>query len=274
MTHKTILTKEKPLIARRLAIVPTTNCTLNCKHCGDFLFDGGVTRRDIPFADVCRDIDACFELFDYVEWLQFVGGEVFVYNDFANLLNFTQKYRERFDKLIIETNATIAPGADEQAALLEYRDDLFVYISDYGDLSYAKAEFIEFLDKFNIGYSLKKYHGTEQYYNGWIDNTNPYDLKEPGDVLEVNSKNCPQNRIKNMHVYDGKLHRCSNSCFMLEWGIFPPKEGDFVDLCGVLSRDENRAIIAGFYDYARRSCAFCKQKYMMILPRHPAAQQE
>jgi len=32
---KTILTKEKPLIARRLAIVPTTMCTLNCKHCGN-----------------------------------------------------------------------------------------------------------------------------------------------------------------------------------------------------------------------------------------------
>ena len=80
----------EPLIARRLAIVPTSNCTLNCKHCGDFLFTGGVKRRDIPFNDVCRDIDACFDLFDRVEWLQFVGGEVFIYKQFAEILKYSQ----------------------------------------------------------------------------------------------------------------------------------------------------------------------------------------
>jgi hypothetical protein len=159
--------------------------------------------------------------------------------------------------------------------MLEYGNDLFVYISDYGDLSYAKVEFAEFCEKNNIGYSVKKYYGENQYYNGWIDNTDPIDLKEPGDVLEVNSKNCPQNKLKHMHVYNGKLHRCSNSCFMLEWGVFPPKERDFIDLRDdSLSRDEKRAIISEFYDYARRSCRYCKQKYMMYLPRHPAAQQE
>ena len=262
------------LDARRIAIVPTTNCTLNCKHCGDFLYPGGVKRRDIPFEAVCRDIDACFDLFDRVEWLQFVGGEVFIYSDFAKLLRYVNKYHDRFDKLVIETNATVAPNAEEQAAIREYGKDLFVYISDYGDLSYARDEFAAFLDENGIDHSLKKYHGEEQYFNGWIDNTDPRDLKEPGDVLEVNSKNCPQNRIRNMHVYDGKLHRCSNSCFMLELGVFPPKERDFVDLRDEsMSRDEKREIISEFYDHARRSCHYCKQKYMAVLERHPAAQQ-
>jgi len=262
------------LIARRLAIVPTTNCTLNCKHCGDFLFTGGVIRRDIPFEDVCRDIDASFDLFDHVTWLQFVGGEVFIYSDFARLLGYVKKYRGRFDKLIIETNATVAPNSDEQTAMVEYGSDLFVYISDYGDLSYEREELMAFMTRNGIEHSLKKYHGAEQYFNGWIDNSKPRDLKEPGDVLEVNAKNCPQSRLENMHVYDGKLHRCSNSCFMLEWGLFPPKDGDFVDLRDdSLSRDEKREIISRFYSYARRSCKYCLQKYMDILPRHPAAQQ-
>ncbi|MCL2019510.1 MAG: radical SAM protein, partial [Oscillospiraceae bacterium] len=211
------------LVARRLAIVPTTNCTLNCKLCGDLLF-GPVKRRDIPFEDVCRDIDACFDLLDHVEWLQFVGGEVFIYNDFAKLIRYTQKYRSKFDKLIIETNATVAPNEDERAAMLEFGNDLFVFISNYGTNSYQFDEFVKFMDDNKIEYSIKKYHGENQYYNGWIDNTNPVDLKEPGDVLEVNSKNCPQNRLKNMHVFDGEMHRCSNSCFMLQAGCFPPKD--------------------------------------------------
>jgi len=262
------------LNARRLAIVPTTNCTLHCRLCGDFLFSGGVNRRDIPFADVCHDIDACFGLFDRVEWLQFVGGEIFVYRDFAELLRFVQKYRSRFDRLVIETNATIMPNPEEKAAMLEYGKDLFVFISDYGDLSYKRDRLVAFMDDHQIENSLKKYHGEDQYFNGWIDNTNPRDLNEPEDVLEVNSKNCPQNRIKNMHVYDGKLHRCSNSCFMLEMGLFPPKERDFIDLRDdSLSLEEKRRIISEFYDYARRSCRYCKQKYMAVLERHPAAQQ-
>ena len=100
---------QHELIARRLAIVPTTRCTLNCKMCGDFLFTGGVKRRDIPYEEVCLDIDACFDLFDHVTWLQFVGGEVYIYRDFAKLLRYVQKYRDRFDRLVIETNATVAP---------------------------------------------------------------------------------------------------------------------------------------------------------------------
>jgi hypothetical protein len=261
------------LNARRLAIVPTTNCTLNCKHCGDFLY-GPVERRDIPFEDVCRDIDACFDLFDRVEWLQFVGGEVYIYNDFAKLLRYVQKYHDRFGKVVIETNATVAPNADEQAAMLEYGKDLIVFISNYGDLSFQCDKFVAFMNEVGIAYSLKKYHGDNQYFDGWIDNTNPRNLKESGDVLEVNSKNCPQSRLKNMHVYDGKLHRCSNSCFMLEMGLFPPKERDFIDLRDTsISRDEKREIISEFYDYARRSCRYCVQKYMDILPRQPAAQQ-
>lgn len=265
---------QQELIARRLAVVPTTHCTLNCKMCGDFLFSGGVKRRDIPFEAVCRDLDALFDLFDRVVWLQFVGGEVFIYRDFAKLIRYAQKYRHRFDRLVIETNATMAPRPDEEAAMLEYGQDLFVYISNYGDLSYQRDKFVAFMDEHNIAHSLKKYHGSDQYFNGWIDNRDPHDLKEPGDVLEVNAKNCPQARLNNMHVYDGKLHRCSNSCFMQELGVFPPKEGDFVDLRDEsLSREEKRAIIADFYNYARRSCRYCKQKYMAILPRHPAALQ-
>jgi hypothetical protein len=264
----------QPLIARRLAVVPNTTCTLNCKHCGDFLFTGGVKRRAIPFEDVCSDIDVCFELFERVEWLQFVGGEVYIYKDFAKLLRYAQKYRDRFDKLIIETNATVAPNPDERTAMLEYGKDLFVFISNYGELSRDCDKFVEFMDANGIEYSLKKYHGESQYYDGWIDNTNPRDLKEPGDVLEVNSKNCPQNKIRNMHVYDGKLHRCSNSCFMLELGVIQPKARDFVDLRdALLPLEEKRDIIRDFYEYARESCRYCKQKYMAVLPRHPAAQQ-
>ena len=264
---------EEKLVARRLAIVPTTNCSLKCRLCCDFL-NGPVQRRDIPLEDVCRDIDACFALFDRVEWLQFVGGEVFVYRDFPRLLDYVRKYRDRFDRLIIETNGTVFPNEDGQAAILAYGGDVTIMLSDYGKLSRARERFIAFSEQNGVDLRLKKYYGEDQYYDGWIDNNNPHDLKEPGDVLEVNAKNCPQALCRNMHCFNGKLHRCSNSCFMLEMGLFPPKDGDFVDLRDESkSREEKREIIRDFYTRARRSCRYCRFKYEPILPRHPAAEQ-
>ena len=264
---------SNPLIARRLAIVPTTNCSLNCKLCCDFL-NGPVKRRDIPVDQVCRDIDACFDLIDHVEWLQFVGGEVFIYRDFPKLLDYVQKYRDRFERIIIESNGTVFPNEECQKAILSYGKDISLFISDYGKLSKAREQFVTFFEKYQIDYRLKKYYGDDQYYDGWIDNNNPHDLKEPGDVLEVNSRNCVQNQCKNMHCFDGKLYRCSNSCFMQEMGLFPPKKGDFVYLHDdSMSRMEKREIIEQFYEYARQSCRYCKFKYIGILPRHPAAEQ-
>lgn len=261
------------LTARRLSIVPTTACNLRCRLCMDFLY-GPVKRRDIPFEKVCQDIDACFELFDHVVWLQFVGGEIFIYRDFARLLRYARKYKDRFDRLIIETNATAFPDEEVRAELVSYGEDVAIYISDYGDLSRARDQFVAFGKETGIECLLKKYYGEDQYFDGWIDNTDPRDLKEPEDVLDVMVRHCPQNRIRNMHCYDGKLHACSNSCFMLEMGLFPPPEGDFVDLRDASKgREEKREIISHFYDHPLLSCRYCKQKYSDILPRHPAAEQ-
>lgn len=264
---------DEKIIARRLAIVPTTHCSLNCKLCCDFL-NGPVKRQHMPFEKVCKDIDACFELMDHVTWLQFVGGEVFIYPEFGKLLNYVQKYRDRFDRIIIESNATVFPDEATQKAILNYGKDISLFISDYGPLSKACKEFVDFTDKHNIECKLKKYHGEDQYFCGWIDNNNPKFLNEPGDVLEVNAKNCVQCLCENMHCYNGRLFRCSNSCFMQEMNLFPPKPGDFVVLHdNSISREEKRDIIRNFYKYARQSCRYCKFKYIGILPRYPAAEQ-
>jgi hypothetical protein len=73
------------LIARSLDVTPTTLCTLNCKHCGEFLCTGGVTRLDIPYESVCHDIDVCFDLYDIMESLQVVVGEVYIYADLCRV---------------------------------------------------------------------------------------------------------------------------------------------------------------------------------------------
>lgn len=264
---------DDKLSARRLAIVPTTNCSLNCRLCCDFL-NGPVKRRNIPFESVCRDIDACFKLIDHVEWLQFVGGEIFLYRDFFKLLHYVRKYQSQFERIIIESNATLFPNKETWDAIISYGRDISIFYSDYGELSKAKDKAVAFMDAHNIDYRFKKYYGEDQYFDGWIDNRNPHYLNEPGDVLEVNAKNCPQCVCENMHCFDGRLHRCASSCFMHEMDLFEPLPGDYVDLRdSSVSQEGKREIIRQFYIRARKSCQYCKFKYIGILPRHPAAEQ-
>lgn len=265
--------KMNQKIARRISIVPTTHCNLKCKLCSNHLY-GLVKREHFPAENVCFDIDQCFLLFDTVDWFQFVGGEVFLHPNFSDILGHSLQYLDRVNKIIIESNAARGPNEKEQEILKKMGQKLKVMISDYGPLSTGCKEFVAFMEENDLEYSLKKYHGEKQHFDGWIDATKPRYLEEPGDVLEVMSKNCPQTIMNNMHCCDGLLHRCSNSCFIGRTDLYPAKTGDFVDLRDdAISLAEKQKIVDDFYKFARRSCAYCRWKYCGVLQRYPAAEQ-
>ena len=46
---------------------------------------------DIPIDKLKQDIDRLFELFDYIKWIQFVGGEIFIRDDMAEVYEYTLK---------------------------------------------------------------------------------------------------------------------------------------------------------------------------------------
>jgi hypothetical protein len=71
--------------------------------------------------------------------------------------------------------------------------------------------------------NVKPYCGDDQHFGGWIDNTGCRDYGEPDDVVAAKAARCPQVLLENMHCFRGKLHRCSNSLFMTELGLFTPQ---------------------------------------------------
>lgn len=149
-----------------------------------------------------------------------------------------------------------------------------VTLADTG-LSKAKARMVDIFERNGIEYVLKKYYGnvTDQYFGGWIDNTLCRDLLEPDDFVTEQAAQCTQVRLENMHVFRGKLHRCSNSLFLSELGICVPNKGDYVDLRDGSSLDEKRAIIRRFYQYPRKSCHYCTWKSGSSAERFGAAEQ-
>jgi hypothetical protein len=228
--------------------------------------------------EIMCDIDKLFELFDYVEWLQFVGGEIFLNKDLPAVYRHCVRYRDQFSKLILETNATLPLGERELEILQDYGTNCEIMISDYGNLSKNRPQFVEALEREHIPYRLKRYWGTieEQHFGGWLDNTGLRDLGECEDEIASKAAGCAQVRLENMHCFRGRLHRCSNSCFMMELGIYEPKPDDFVDIHAEDKADEEkRDIIARFYSVPRTSCRFCTWKNgdRAGTPRYPAAEQ-
>lgn len=263
------------LKTKRMSIVPTFVCTLHCKLCSNHM----PAFRQPPCATVKEiqdDIDSLFALFDKIEWLQFVGGEIFTHRHLHEVFDYCKKYSTQFDRLIVETNATILPTNQELESLLSYGGKLKVMISDYGGLSKARDPFATILKHHGIEYVLKKYYGgvDSQHFGGWIDNTPCRDLLEPDDYVTKQSAQCAQVRLENMHVFRGKLHRCSNSLFLSELGVCVPNQGDYVMLHSGMSVEEQQEIISHFYEYPRKSCHYCTWKSGDSAKRYAAAEQE
>lgn len=225
---------------------------------------------------MCSDIDNLFRLFDRIEWLQFVGGEIFTHKQLDEVFAYCKRYESQFDRLIIESNATIMPTDKELEVLRSYGGRLKVMISDYGELSKARDRMSAAFTEAGAEVVLKKYYGDveSQHFGGWIDNTPCRDLLEPDDYVTKQSALCAQVRLENMHVFRGKLHRCSNSLFLSELGVCVPNERDYVDLNDDTTDEEKREIIRSFYAYPRKSCHYCTWKSGDSAERFGAAEQE
>jgi hypothetical protein len=186
------------------------------------------------------------------------------------------RQEDKFDKLTLMTNATLLPTQAEIDALKQYGKDCIVLISDYGRLSYKKQEFQKMFEENGMSVTLKPYHGEDQHFGGWIDNSGLKRSDENDEIISERAAKCPQVKIENMHCHKGKLHRCSNSCFMSALGVVVPAKEDFVDLNdATVSMEAKRNIIRGFYQSPRASCRYCvwSNADTRKMPRYPAAEQ-
>lgn len=264
---------SEPLCLRRLAIIPTLCCTLNCKLCSNYIpaFKGNVSH--VPVEEVINDIDKIFELVDYAEWLQFVGGEIFMRRDLWQVYDYCLKYQNRFDKLILITNATVLPCENDIRSLMKYGDRLQVQISDYGRYSYKLKEMTELFEKYHIPYIIKRYHGEMQHYGGWIDNTYFEDRGRTEEQLIAQHKNCGQVHMQNYHMYRGKIQGCARSLLASELGKIVPAERDYVNLYdSSKTNEEKKEMIRHFNDAPRVSCRSC-ESFQDTTVRYEAAEQ-
>lgn len=275
MLIKGVIKMDDKLILRRLAIIPTLVCTLNCKLCSNYIPMFRNNVKHVPVDELISDLDKIFEIVDYTTWLQYVGGEIFMRKDLHELYDYSlEKYSDRFDKLILITNATVLPCNEDVISLKRYGDRLQVQISDYGEYSYKLKEMVDLFESHGIPYIIKKYHGDVQHYGGWIDNTSFEDRGRTEKELIEQHKNCGQVAMGNYHMYRGKIQGCARSLLASELGRIIPAERDYVDLYDdTKTIKEKRDIIRHFNDKPRVSCRSCAS-FLDTTNRYNAAEQE
>ena len=258
---------------RRLAIIPTLKCTLNCKLCCNSvpLYHN---PPYLPKEEVCSDIKAVFKLVDRIEWIQLVGGELFMHPEIGAIIEEIFQYRAQFDKLILMTNGTLIPGEAALRALERYEDACEVQISDYGTYSFRIRELERVLSERHIPYKTKVFHGDMQHYGGWVDNTSFEDRGYNEQQRNELFRNCWQIGMKNYHMYQGKLHNCIRSLFGADLGLIPVPEEEYVDVRDQSrSREEKRERLRSFNSKPLTACQYCGGFDTVNAKRYPAAEQ-
>lgn len=269
-----VILMTETLRLRRLAIMPTLKCTLNCKLCSNYMPFFRNSEKHVGVEELKADIDGIFRLIDFTEWLQFIGGEVFMRKDLSPIYQYClEEYSEQFDKLIFITNATVLPCKDDIIVFKEYGDRINIQVSDYGIYSCKRKELCDLFDENKIPYIVKNYHGDFQYCGGWVDNTHFYDRGKSQEDLEKQFSRCGQVAIENFHMYRGILHGCARSLLASRLGKVIPARRDFVDIHDqTMSDEEKRDIIRHFNDHPRVSCKSCVS-FNEDIERFPAAEQ-
>lgn len=240
------------LRSKRVDFSLTEKCTLKCKKCNMFMTHFQNPQNQ-PVEDVLEDIDAYFEVVDYVKVLNLLGGEPFLYPDFKWVLDYiAERYRDRIGQVIIFTNGTIVPKADLLDSIKSC--SATVQFSDYTHVvPYEKKieEFKKVLAEKNI----------EQYtmpWEKWGDfgfPENPNTIVEDREALEFFER-C---KAPFRGVWKKRVYFCHLETSAVRAGIYEDDENDYFELQNVEGVNSKKSFCEFDYGYSHKGfITFCK----------------
>ncbi|MDD5999631.1 MAG: radical SAM protein [Lachnospiraceae bacterium] len=262
------------IVARRLAVIVTLRCTLKCKLCCNCLPFYKETPPIVSKEEIFRDMDKAFQIFDKIEWFQFVGGELFMHPELDAILERSFQYVDQFDKIILMSNGTLMPKESVLDVLEAHKGYFEIQMSDYGPLSHQIREMEAEFDRRGIPYVTKRFYGDIQYYGGWVDCGGFDDRGQSEKEVADKFHNCWQVSLANYHMYRGKIHSCIRSLFGKDLGLVDVPEEEFIDINNEqLTLEEMRERVRCFNSGPLYSCRFCGGFDSKNSKRYPAAEQ-
>ncbi len=246
---------------RQLALQILTNCTLDCELCADYspLYKVNNAHKITPLEQVEREIDCTFEIYDYIEDFTITGGEPLLHKDLDKILLKAMQHKDKFKSCRIFTNATIVPTAKLLKVCSDNSTKIEYVIDHYGEHSCKADDMIKALEQNGITYRVNQYYGNDQHHGGWVDYGSPREYRGySSEKVKKIHTNCHNANWKNLIVFDGKLHPCTQSTFGSDFNFFTPASDEVVDLFdSTLTLEQKKNIALGFGTKPLVACQYC-----------------
>lgn len=254
------------LYSRRIDISLTEKCTLKCKKCNMFMpyFNKSC---DLDHYDVLKQIDEYFDMVDYVESFNLLGGEPLLYSNLAQTVDYVgQKYRDRMEHLKIFTNGTILPSDELLDNCKKWNVE--IQISDYtNEVHYESRinQVMDILDKREISYYTFKSDEWGDF--GFPDNPNNIGKEEVEGYFNA----C---RAPFRGLYKSRVYFCHLETSAIRAGLFPDNSNDYFEI----DRSRKKEFFEFDMGYNEQGgitfCAKCRGCYPLNKLTVPAAKQK
>lgn len=220
---------EDRIVLRRTTFTVTLRCTLRCRLCSaDVINYENPPHYSAEF--IAKELEHYFQIVNYVEWLQYSGGEPFLNQELPQMVEAAMKYQNQFDKLMIFSNGTVLPTDSMIDAFLRFKDKIQFFFSNYGEISSKGAELTALFQKNGFRYEEKKYYGEHQHCGGWVDFGGWENRKNSKAQLTSIYESCSMHTMGFTVVQEGQIHLCRKSYRGMELGAFELQHSDYMDI--------------------------------------------
>jgi organic radical activating enzyme len=227
----------------KLSLIITTRCNLRCEYCCEYV-PQNKPLPDMTVEEEERILRSAFAVFDHIDTLHLTGGgEPFLHERLAKMIEVAMRYSDRFDRLMLFTNCTLTLEPKLAGVLTKYKQKLFIQLSHYGVKPERERAFCDTIQKMEIPNRVRKYYGDEQAFGGWVDFGSWEKQNKSERELSEKFGNCACTNVLrgNWRTRDGKVHWCSRSQRGTELGLIPDNPNDYVDLLDNTAIEDKRA---------------------------------
>ncbi|GHU44054.1 hypothetical protein FACS1894111_10690 [Clostridia bacterium] len=251
----------------------TTKCTMNCKLCAAAV-PYNPKPRHTPKEIAFRELSEFFQIWDYAERVEFIGGEPLMHPDIYDIVKETMKYSNQFDRMRITTNATIVPSDELLSFIADCGKPFDFIVDDYGKHSKNLNRLVEKLETYGIEHRIDVYHGETQRFDGWVCFGDYTDLAYSEEEWHKVFERCIAPKNAFTCVNDGKAFACCYAMSLYWVNGFLADDGSYVDLFDDGSSiEKKRETAANFNKQPLAACRCCHGFDSENGKRYPAAEQ-
>jgi hypothetical protein len=270
---------------KRINFWINNRCTLRCRLCGSGIsYFKESARYDMTISDFRQTLQVVFGIgnktgiIDNVDTIEINGGEPMLNDGLPEIIEETLKYVKHFKKIRISTNGTIIPSKRLLDVLMNHKNRVGIYLSDYGIHSKKSFDIQEILNSLGIECIYIKYHGENMHYDGWVDMGDFSARGRTKDELCNLFSKCPLGTSDGgcWPVWNGKLDICARSLCGTEQGFILSKQNtDYIDIFDTTINNNRNALLNIMSCSYVTACDYCSGDFGTKDPkkRHRPAEQ-